>query len=143
DVAASSKAVILLTDGKNTVEAVAPLHAAEAAHSLGIRVYTVGVGKDGAVKVPLNNGSTTTWELPPDEETLRAIAERTNGRYFRAQSPQDLRQIYQTISQLEPSDIQIEVAHQQAEQMAWFIWPAFALLLLAFGLQHTWLRPFP
>jgi Ca-activated chloride channel family protein len=143
DVDASSKAVILLTDGVNTVNAVAPLHAAEAARSLGIRIYTVGVGKDGPVQVPLNNGTTTILKISPDEVTLQAIAERTNGRYFRAQSTKDLQQIYQTISQLEPSDIQIEVVHPQAERMDWFIWPAFALLVLAFGLQHTWLRPFP
>ena len=143
DVAASSKAVILFSDGVNTVDTVPPLHAAEAARSLGIRVYTVGVGKDEPVPVPLGNGYTTTWALPFDEAMMQQIAARTNGRYFRAQSPKDLQQIHQTISQLEPSDIQIEVVHQQAERMAWFVWPAFALLLLAFALQQTWLRPFP
>jgi Ca-activated chloride channel family protein len=103
-----SRVVLLLTDGENNRGAVDPRTAAEVAASLGVRVYTVGVGTEGEARVPTGRGITgLRYEMLPvriDETLLQDIAERTGGRYYRATDPAALDRIFREVNELERGD---------------------------------------
>ncbi len=144
---AKNRTVILLTDGSNNIPTLEPETAAELARALGVRVYTVGVGKKGKVPYPedspLFGRRTRMVEVPIDEDLLRRIAAATGGSYFRAEDPAALAQIFATIDQLETSRYKTWVTTWYRERMAWFAVPALALLLLEAALAATWLRRAP
>ena len=142
DSEAASKVVILLTDGQNNRGQVDPQTAAEAAAALGVKVYAVGVGGDGLAS---RNGPFGGLGPAPevDEGALRQVAETTGGRYFRATDAQALRQIYDSISELERTEIEETVLLDVEERYPLFLWPALACLLLAVGLSTTRLRQVP
>lgn len=95
DLPGSSKVVILLTDGRNNAGEIDPLQAADLAKEFGIRVYAIGVGSDGASPLAGMMGGGI------DLETLRALAEKTGGKAFRATNNQGLMEIYSEIDRLE------------------------------------------
>lgn len=100
----TSKVVILLSDGENNRGDISPMEAAELAKSLGIRVYTIGVGSEGYASLPVSTPFGTIMQkslVSIDEELLIAIAEMTGGYYFRATDKESLRGIYKKIDQLE------------------------------------------
>ena len=102
---AKSRIVILLTDGVNNSGEIDPITAARMCEPLGIRVYTIGAGKEGPAVVrrdhPIFGSQYVPINAELDEETLREIASITNGEYFRATDEQALKEIYETIAQLE------------------------------------------
>jgi Ca-activated chloride channel family protein len=99
-----SRIIVLLTDGENNQGDIDPLEAAELAHALGIKVYTIGAGTErGGFIAP---GSLAPQRSSIDEETLRAIAEKTGGRYFLAQDTDSLREVYRQIDSLEKTEIE-------------------------------------
>jgi Ca-activated chloride channel family protein len=106
-----SKVILLLTDGVNNRGTVDPRTAAAAAASLGIRVYTIGVGTEGEAQVPTGRGlSGFRYEMLPvqiDEPLLRDIAATTGGRYFRAKDSEALSRIFQQIDGLEKTPISV------------------------------------
>lgn len=107
---AKSKVIILLTDGVNNAGVESPQQAAELAKTLGIKVYTIGAGTNGMAPVRVPDPLSGKMVLRPmpveiDEDTLRDIAERTGGRYFRAEDAAGLRDVYQQIDRLERTQI--------------------------------------
>lgn len=141
-----SKVVILLTDGVNNAGRIDPLTATEAAKALGIKVYTIGMGRTGLVPVPRKDlfGERLIYqESQIDEATLMQIAEKTGGLYFRAENTEGLRQIYEQINELEKSEIEIRVFRQYTELAAWLLVPAFVLLMLELILSQTVFRKIP
>jgi Ca-activated chloride channel family protein len=101
---AKSRVVILLTDGVNNRGEVDPLMAAEIAKTYGIRVYTIGVGREGEAPYPVQ----TPWgpdvqmmQVQIDEDLLKQIAAETGGQYFRADDNTKLVEIYNEIGQME------------------------------------------
>ena len=101
---AKSRVVILLTDGVNNSGEVSPQMAAEIAKTYGVRVYTIGVGKEGMAPYPVM----TPWgvqvqnmKVEIDEELLKEVAESTGGRYFRATDNTKLAEIYSEINKME------------------------------------------
>lgn len=140
-----SRVMILLTDGANTAGDISPLQGAELAANLGIRIYTIGMGAE-AMEV---RGFLMRQVINPsqdlDEDALRAIADKTGGRYFRARSTDELQGIYAELDKLEPSLGDKEIIRPISE---WFYWPlAVALLLSLFmavqGLWQQWPRSTP
>jgi Ca-activated chloride channel family protein len=143
---AKSKIVILLTDGVNNAGQIDPLTAAEAAKSLGIKVYTIGAAKTGQVPVPVQTmfgERMMMQESQLDEATLQQVADITGGQYFRAEDTDGLRQIYDEINQLEKSQVEIQVYNQYDELAIWVLLPALALLLIERTLKNTALRTIP
>lgn len=123
---AASKSVILITDGTNNTGDVAPSTAAEIAQLKGIKVYTVGVGRDGkSVYVDPYGFATTSIDTPIDEESLRQIADATGGKYFRATDADALENIFQEIDSLEKSSL--EVQNYQRTEEAFMPWLLAAL----------------
>src|SRR5947207_4598656 len=114
-----SKIVILMTDGVNNAGKVAPLTVAEAAQSLGIKVYTIGVGIRGQAPMPGRDmfGRKGYQMIPVDidEDTLTKISQMTGGKYYRADSPENFQKIYAEIDRLEKSEAEIKKYTQFTE----------------------------
>jgi Ca-activated chloride channel family protein len=147
DSAAKSRVVVLLTDGNNNAGPIDPVTAAQAAHALGVRVYTIGAGRPGSAPIPVRDPllGTTRLSMPTelDEATLQSVAETADGLYFRATDADALRQIYQKISQMEQSKVEIKRYTRYSELAGWFLAPALALLALEWVLRQSWLRTLP
>ena len=120
--------LILLTDGQNTAGAVSPRQAAELAAQTGLRIHTIGIGAEQMRVRGLLGARLVNPSADLDEATLRAIAEATGGRYFRARSREDLEDVYARLDELEPvagdSDIVRPVT-------ALYPWPLGMALLLS------------
>jgi Ca-activated chloride channel family protein len=147
DKEAKTKIIVLLTDGDNNAGKVQPLTAAEAAKVLGIRIYTIGVGSDGMVPVPVTNKyGRTIYEqriYKFDEKILQEIASLTNGRYFRATDTNSLRTIFSEIDKLEKSKVELERTAQYRDLFHWFLIPGLAFLALEILLSQTIWRRLP
>lgn len=142
----TSKVAILLTDGQNNRGEIDPLTAAEVAEAMGVRVYTIGVGTRGEAPYTLDHPFGQRRRMMSaeiDEEVLQSVAQSTGGRYFRATSKEGLRTIYEEIDQLEKTEIEEQVYTDRTERYAFFLWPAFLLVLLDVTLSTTRLRRFP
>lgn len=144
---AESRIVILLTDGRNNAGVLNPIDAAAMAGKLGVKVYTIGVGRKGPVPFPQEDpifGKTYTMQrVDIDEDTLTDIASRTNGMYFRAEDLSSLRKVFDTIDELEKSEIVVKEYSRYRELFDWFALPAFTLLSGAVLLETTRLRSLP
>ncbi len=144
---AKSKSIILLTDGSNNTGNVAPITAAEIAKKKGIKVYTIGVGRNGMAPYPAENefGRISYVNLPVviDETTLKTVASITGGKYFRATDNNVLAQIFEEIDQLEKSEI--DVRNFSNTEDNYMPWALLALLLISVELiiRHTLLRSIP
>ena len=130
---AKSKVIILLTDGINNSGEIDPLTAADLAKTFGIRVYTIGVGKNGESFLPIQDPRFGTRLLKVqteiDEKVLMTIAKKTGGAYFRAQDENALREIFGQIDSLEKTEITVEQYTHYDEKYFWFLWPALGLIL--------------
>lgn len=145
-VTSKSRIVILMTDGQNNAGKVPPLAAAEAAKALGIKVYTIGIGRQGQSYVLRQFMGRLIREpvrVDIDEETLKKIAELTGGAYYRADNTERFRQIYQEIDRLEKTEVVIKKFSHHNELAHWVILGAAALLALEVVLANTWLRQLP
>jgi len=149
EVKSKSKLVILMTDGQNNAGKIQPLTAAEAAQTLGVKVYTIGVGMRGKAPMPVGRSpltGETMYQLVPvdiDEETLKKIAEQTSGRYYRADNSERFQAIYGEIDKLERTEAQINKFARHRELFGWFSSSALGLLLLEILLRHTMFRRLP
>lgn len=147
DMESKSKIVILMTDGQNNSGKIPPLTAAEAAETIGIKVYTIGVGTRGTAPMPyidvFGQRRYNLVEVNIDEETLKAIADRTGGKYYRADNTEALMKIYDEIDQLEKTEIEVKKYLQFKELFPWFVLPGLGLLLLEILLAHTIWRRLP
>lgn len=96
-----SRVIILLTDGVDTSSSIPPLEAAKLAKKYGIRIYTIGVGRNGFVPYPDDQGGIAMVQVPIDENLLKQISSITEGHYFRATDQHALQAIYNKINELE------------------------------------------
>jgi Ca-activated chloride channel family protein len=142
-----SKVVVLLTDGESNAGRISPLTAADAAKSLGYKVYTIGAGSHGLAPYPVvdafGNRRYRPMEVDIDEETLREIASRTGGRYWRATGTESLAEVYAEIDRLEKTEHEGLRSMEYDELYAWLLAPALLLLALEAVLSETWLRVLP
>lgn len=144
---AASKVVILLTDGRSNRGEIGPVTAARMAEALGVRVYTIGAGSRGTVRVPVDDPLRgrvyANMRVDIDEETLMEVASLTGGQYFRAMDAESLAEIYSEIDELERTEIEVENFTQYAERFPIPLGMGFVLLLLELGLSQTVLRRLP
>lgn len=144
---AKSKVIVLLTDGRNNAGKVSPLTAAEAAKSMGYKVYTIGVGSKGLAPFPatdlFGNRVYRPVQVDIDEDSLKKIAAMTGGRYFRATGSESLEAIYAEIDELETTRFE---GLQYLEYHELYVWLALAAFLALAGewvLGESWLRVLP
>ena len=143
DDAAADRVLVLLTDGANTSGEVQPLQAAEFAARDGLTVYTVGVGADEMMVQDFFGSRVVNPSADLDEDTLRTIAERTGGRYFRARDAVSLEKIYEILDELEPVESDVEIIRPIDELFFWPLGLAYAIALLAalFSIRPFFFRP--
>ncbi|MDG1481909.1 MAG: VWA domain-containing protein [Myxococcota bacterium] len=138
---AESRLMILVTDGRSNAGQIDPLEAASAAAALGIRIYTIGIGASGEQGGLFGMFSSRGSDL--DEESLSQIASMTGGQYFRAETTRALRQVYETIDDLEKTTAESVVYVHTEERFAPWLVGGLVLLLLSTLLGETWLRRLP
>ena len=146
DSKAKSKVVILLTDGSNNMGDISPMTAAEIAKSLGIRVYTIGVGTNGMAPYPMPVGGTIQMVKVPveiDTRTLSGIASTTDGNFYRATNTSELHKIYKDIDQLEKTKFNVKKFSKRYEGYQIFAAIAILSLLLEILLRITILKRLP
>ncbi len=144
---AKSKVIILLTDGINNSGQIDPLTAAGIAKTMGVKIYTIGVGKPGNAMYPVDDpifGKRYVY-LPNeiDEDVLREIAAKTGGKYFRARSEKELEAIYSEIDQLEKTKIKVSQYIQYKELFPPFVYLGLIFLVLEVLLGQTVFRKIP
>lgn len=143
-----SKVVILLTDGVNNRGQIAPLMSADIAAEMGIKVYTIGVGRNGTAPYPVFDERgrelyTVDMKVEIDEKMLREIADKTGGEYFRATDKTSLEYIYQQIDAMEKSKVEkYDITHIYEEYLL-FVLVALALLLTEFVVKNIVLKRIP
>ena len=142
-----TKIIILLTDGENNAGSITPETAASLAKSFGIKVYTIGMGKEGGARIPY--ADTTFGKRYQevltylDENTLKLIASTTGGSYFRATDLQSLKRIYTEIDRFEKTKFEVANAIVRKELVGYFLIPTMLLLGIEILLSNTVLRKIP
>ena len=136
-----SKIIILLTDGANNAGMISPIMAANAAKALGVKIYTICVGRHGLSPYPFRDvyGRKFYQNIPIeiDEEVLQRIATITGGKYYLASDSETLRKIYDDINKLEKSTIEHFGYKEYSELFYYFLIPGLILLLLEILLANT------
>ncbi len=139
---AKSKVIVLVTDGSNNTGEIDPQTATDMARAMGVRVYSIGVGKGGTVPMPVKvrdgfTGAVVTRVVPMqvdiDEGLLKRIAVRTGGEFFRATDSASLRLIFDRIDELEKSEIKL-TKYTRYRELFWPWAMTAACLLGAAGL---------
>lgn len=141
-----SKVIILLTDGENNGGLIDPNTAKEIAKSVGVRVYTIGMGTEGFAPVPVQTPGGVVMQREKvniDEKLLTQIANETGGHYYRAKDNESLKNIYNEIDQLEKSKIEVNMIRRYTEEFFPFALAAAIFLFLELLLRWTLLRKFP
>jgi Ca-activated chloride channel family protein len=146
DSKAKSKVVILLTDGSNNMGDLSPMTSAEIAKSLGIRVYTIGVGTNKVAPYPMPVAGGVQYVNVPveiDTRTLSDIAATTNADFYRATNTGELHEIYKEIDKLEKSKLSVTQFSKRYDAYQPFAAAAALALLLALLLRITVFRRIP
>jgi len=147
DSKSKTKIIILLTDGINNSGEIDPLTAAGIAKTMGVKIYTIGVGKPGNAMYPVDDpifGKRYVY-MPNeiDEDVLTEIAEKTGGKYFRARSEKELEQIYDEIDSMEKTEIKVKQYVQYRELFILFVYFGLGMLVLEILLGQTIFRKVP
>jgi Ca-activated chloride channel homolog len=144
---AKSKIIILLTDGVNNAGQIDPITAAKALAALHIKTYTIGAGKEGMVDFPVNDPlfgkRYVRMKSEIDEDVLKEVASLTGGRFFRATNSQALQEIYDEISQMEQTKIEVKEYYKYEELFMPFLRWGLMLLGLALAAGVTVIRSAP
>jgi Ca-activated chloride channel family protein len=148
DLKDKSKIVILMTDGENNSGKISPMTAADAAQALGVKVYTIGIGKQGTAPYPFarNQWGQVIYKqiaVDIDEETLTKIAQQTHGKYYRADTADTLRRIYEDIDRLETTEVEVKKYQHYDELFGQATIGGLAVLLLEMILAQTVWRKLP
>jgi len=148
-----SRVIILLTDGENNRGQIDPITAAKLTRDLGVKIYTIGVGKEGGAPVPYQHprlgkqyykdASGDLLLTVIDEEPLIRIAELTGGAYFRAENENALEEIYENIDQLETTENKVTLYRNFHDYFPLLIFLAFMLFLVEIFIVNTVLVTVP
>ncbi|MCK4574029.1 MAG: VWA domain-containing protein [candidate division Zixibacteria bacterium] len=144
---AKSKVIVLLTDGDNNAGEIDPITAANLAAALDIKIYTIGAGKKGNAMYPYQDpifGKRYVYQPTKiDEKTLKEIAERTGGQYFRARSGEELEEIYTRIDEMEKTEVKVAAHVEYRELFYYFAYIGLLLLVLEMILANTYFKKLP
>ncbi|MBI5816002.1 MAG: VWA domain-containing protein [Nitrospinae bacterium] len=144
---AKSRIIILLTDGMNNRGSIDPLTAAKVAAAAGVKVYTIGAGKEGVYNQMVNDPRFGARIAPVrteiDEKLLGQIAQITGGTYFRAEDETGLAEIYRRIDKMEKTDIKVRAYVRHTDWFMYLAVPALMLLMAEMILPATRWRIVP
>lgn len=135
-----SRILILLTDGMNNSGRIPPLVAAEAAETMGIKVYTIGAGTRGEAPIPVTDAfgrkHIRMARVDIDEKTLTDVAAKTGAQYFRATDTKSLSRIYDEINTMETTTRAIKKFENYRELFPYLVLAALALLGLELAAER-------
>ena len=147
DVESKSRVILLLSDGENNAGVVPPEEAADAAAAFGIRIYAIGIGSTGMAPFPtvdlFGRQILRPQRVRLDEEALKTLAKKTDGRYFNAQNTETLESVYEEIDQLEKTEIEGRLYTEYREIFQMLMLPGLACVLLEIALTSTRFRSLP
>lgn len=151
DSQAKSRVMIFMTDGENNSGTIAPETGLEIAKGYGIKVYSIGIGKDGPTKIPVYArdvfGQKIKTYQPFDstvnEDLLNRMASETGGKFYRATNGDALKKIFKDIDSLEKTKIDVNKYTNYTEQFPPYLVTALILYLIALLLGKSWLRRVP
>jgi len=127
-----SKVIVLVTDGSNNSGPLSPKEAAKHAAQIGVKIYAIAIGTEEG---RLYNGRQAHPQQEFDTETLEQIAKITKGEYFRVKSTDKLRETFQSIDQLEKTDIKQQSVVTSTEFFPWLAATALIFTLIALTIQ--------
>ena len=141
DIKSKSNVIILLTDGRSNSGEISPDTATDIAVQNKVKIYTVGVGSKGKapflIHDPVFGDQYVYQHVDIDEDTLKDIARKTGGLYFRAEDTKGLSRIYNTIGRLEKTDVKVRTYDNYKELYPYFLIPALILLGVWIILSNT------
>ena len=141
DIKSKSNVIILLTDGRSNSGEISPDTATDIAVQNKVKIYTVGVGSKGKapflIHDPVFGDQYVYQRVDIDEDTLKDIARKTGGLYFRAEDTKGLNRIYNTIDRLEKTDVKVKTFDNYKELYPYFLIPALVLLGGWISLSNT------
>jgi len=146
DLQSKSKVIVLLTDGRNNTGTISPGTASDIAKTYGIKTYTIGVGTEGEAPFLVDSffGKQYVYQkVDLDEDTLKEIAKKTGGIYFRATNTEALKNIYKQIDEMEKTEVKIKEYMEYEELFMYFLIPGLCLMLLEAVSANTRLRKIP
>lgn len=151
DSTAKSRIVIFLTDGENNSGTIDPETALEIAKGYGVKVYSIGMGKDGQAQLPVylqdGMGRKIKRYRPihskVNDELLTRMAEETGGKYWRANTTNELKAVFDAISGLEKTKVELNQYTKYAELFPPYLEWSMLLYLASVFLSRTWLRRGP
>lgn len=144
DSEATSKVIILLTDGQNNAGEIDPVTAADLAVTYGIKIYTIGAGTRGTapypVQDPIFGRRYQNIQVNIDEEMLTTVANLTGGEYYRATNTEQLASIYSEIDELERSKVEEIIYTDYEDRYPFFLGLSITCLMIGFLTDKLWLR---
>jgi Ca-activated chloride channel family protein len=147
DSKAKSKVIILLTDGVNNKGQIDPITASKIAATFNMKIYTIGAGTQGTalypVEDPLFGKRYVPMPVEIDEQILKKIAQNTDAKYFRATNEDKLAQIYDAISQMEQTKIEVTEFTRYDEYFKYFLSAGLLVFILEIVLANTFFRKLP
>ncbi len=151
DSTARSRVIILATDGENNMGMIDPESALEIAKGFGLRVYTIGLGKDGESMLPIYGqdafGRAVKRYQPihssVNDTLLKKMASDTGGEYYKADSGSKLKKVFENIDKLEKSKVETQTYVKYEEHYQKFLKIGISLIFFSMFLSHTVLRKGP
>jgi Ca-activated chloride channel family protein len=148
---AKSRVVVLLTDGDNNLGQVDPMTAGEVAAGYGVRVYTIAIGREGPVRLPIRTKGifgniVTTYQMfdnALNPQLLSEIAKLTGGKFYRVTEGEALDDVFKDIDRLERTEIKTHEKIRYEETFQRFLYLGLLLLLLEMILARTLWRTSP
>ncbi len=151
DSQAKSRVMIFMTDGENNSGTIDPETGLEIAKGYGIKVYSIGIGKDGPTRIPVYSRDIfgqkiktyQPFESTVNEDLLSRMASETGGKYYRATSEGALQKVFNDIDNLEKTKIDVNKFTNYTEKFPPYLMTALILYLLGILLGRSWLRRVP
>ncbi|WP_295901117.1 vWA domain-containing protein [uncultured Bdellovibrio sp.] len=151
DSQAKSRVMIFMTDGENNSGTIDPETGLEIAKGYGIKVYSIGIGKDGPTRIPVYSRDIfgqkvktyQPFESTVNEELLERMAKDTGGKYYRATNEGALQRIFNDIDNLEKTKIDVNKFTNYTEQFPPYLVMGIILYLAGLLLGRSWLRRVP
>lgn len=145
NIKSKERIIILITDGRSNMGEIDPITASNLAKEVGVKIYTIGVGKKGEAPYPVNDPifgkRYVTIKEDLDEPTLLKIAKNTNGEYFRATDENSLKNICNMIDKLEKTEVKVQEYMDYKEFFLYFLIPSFFVFLIKILIEYFfWLK---
>ncbi|MFZ4403791.1 MAG: VWA domain-containing protein [Pseudobdellovibrionaceae bacterium] len=151
DSTAKTRVIIFMTDGENNSGTIDPETGLEIAKGYGLKVYSIGMGRDGPTKLPIYQKDVfgqriknyVPFESTVNEDLLKLMASSTGGKFYRASKEDSLTGIFNDIDQLEKTKIDVNKYTKYSENFYWYLGLALILYLTSIVLNMTILRRWP